>query len=104
MRASRVFGFWCASGARFVHEAARVVRERRRVMRRGVARVIEFRSTKSAAVQFLAALATCDACEQQKATAFEQAGMRSAASRGWLFCRRCNMRGFAERSNVTRKN
>ena len=54
MRAARVFGFWCASGARFVHEAARVVRERRRAMRWRGARVIEFRSTKSAAVQFLA--------------------------------------------------
>ena len=81
MRASRVFGFWCASGARFVNEAARVVRERRRVMRR-VARVIEFRSTKSAAVQFLALRSRCDVCEQLKAAASEQ-GVIGALRHDW---------------------
>ena len=55
-----------------MHEAARVVRERRRAMRRGVARVIEFRSTKSAEVQFLALQTRCDALEQLKVAASEQ--------------------------------
>ena len=73
MRAARVFGFWCAGGARFVHEAARVVRERRRAMRRGEARVIEFRSTMSAAVRFLALRLLCDVREQLKVAASEQA-------------------------------
>jgi len=41
-------------------------------MRRGEARVIEFRSTKSAAVQFFAALATCALAMQQKDAVFEQ--------------------------------
>ena len=72
MRAARVFGFWCAGGARFVHEAARVVRERRRAMRRGEARVIEFRSTKSAAVRFLALCLQCAYREQLKGAASEQ--------------------------------